>query len=51
MAGSERGAASAGTGGLSSFVLKAVAIVGMTANHAGYLADQLPLWASCVLIG
>ena len=52
MAGSERGAASAGTGGLSSFVLKAVAIVGMTANHAGYLfVDQLPLWASCVLIG
>lgn len=52
MAGSERGAASAGTGGLSSFVLKAVAIVGMTANHAGYLfADQLPLWSSCVLIG
>ena len=52
MAGSERGAACAGTGGLSSFALKAVAIVGMTANHAGYLfADQLPLWASCVLIG
>lgn len=52
MAGSERGAACAGTGGLSSFALKAVAIVGMTANHAGYLfANELPFWASCVLIG
>lgn len=52
MAGSERGAACAGTGGLSSFALKAAAIVGMTANHAGYLfANQLPFWASCVLIG
>ena len=47
MAGSERGAACAGTGGLSSFALKAV-----TANHAGYLfANELPFWASCVLIG
>lgn len=52
MAGSERGAACAGTGGLSSFALKAIAIVGMTANHAGYLfANELPFWASCVLIG
>lgn len=52
MAGSERGAACAETGGLSSFALKAVAIVGMTANHAGYLfANELPFWASCVLIG
>lgn len=52
MAGSERGAACAGTGGLSSFALKAVAIVGMTTNHAGYLfANELPFWASCVLIG
>ena len=43
MAGSERGAACAGTGGLSSFALKAVAIVGMTANHAGYQIGR----ASC----
>lgn len=38
--------------GLSSFALKIVAIVGMTANHAAYLfADHLPLAAQCVLFG
>lgn len=41
-----------GRGGLSSFTLKAVAIVGMTANHAAYIfGGQLPFWASCLLIG
>lgn len=37
-------------GGLSSFALKMVAIVGMTANHAAYLFDaQLPFAARCLL--
>lgn len=37
-------------GGLSSFALKMVAIVGMTANHAAYLFDaQLPFEARCLL--
>lgn len=44
-------AASQPSSGLSSFVLKLVAIMAMTCNHAGYVFyTHLPLEARCVLI-
>ena len=49
-AGNGRNSGTASAKGLSSFVLKVVAIVGMTCNHAAYVfAGHLPFVGECVL--
>ncbi len=48
--GNGRNSGTASAKGLSSFVLKVVAIVGMTCNHAAYVfAGHLPFVGECVL--
>ena len=49
-AGNGRNSDTASAKGLSSFVLKVVAIMGMTCNHAAYVfAGHLPFVGECVL--